>query len=130
MSDGHRGGFNSPIKVARGPITFIFGYLVEGQECSFWLHVRAPRAQSEGGFGVADALKMLGFAHFDNCSLVDGDCYYMNLRGREPLRPLAGEALEPRFDELVKELPGIIQSLISVAQAAESLGLKLRPTQE
>lgn len=127
MSDSHRGGFNSAIKVARGPITFVFGYLVEGEEGSFWLHVRALRPQSQGGFGVADALKMLGFSHFANCSLVDGDCHYMNLRGREPIQPLAGEPLEPRFDELARELPGIIQSLVSAARAAEALGLRLGP---
>ena len=127
MSNGHTGGFNSGIKVARGPITFALGYLVEGRECSFWLHTRAPRAPSEDEFGVADALGMLGFARFANCSLVGGDCYYMNLRGSEPVRPLGGEPLEPRFDELARELPGVIQGLISAARAAESLGLKLGP---
>ena len=112
MSDGHRGGFNSAIKVIRGPMAFVLGYLVESQEGSFWLHLRPPRSQPSGGFDVGDALRLLGFNHFAKCSLVTDECYCLNLREPGPIRPLAGEAVENRFDKLAQELPGILQNLI------------------
>jgi hypothetical protein len=126
MSDGHTGGFNTGIKVARGEITFVLGYLVEGEEASFWLHVKLPPPRSEGESGIAEALKRLGFKHFNHCGLVSGECYYMNLRGREPIRPRAGIPVEALFDKLIKELPGIINNPIAADKVSESLGIMLR----
>ncbi len=126
MSDGHTGGFNTGIKVVRGKIMFVLGYLVEGEEASFWLHVKPPRTQPAGEFGVAHALKTLGFKRFNHCGLVSGACYYMNLRGRESVRPLAGVPVEAQFDKLVKELPGFITRIIAAGGDAESLGIKLQ----
>lgn len=125
MSDGHTGGFNTDIKVARGELTLVLGYLVEGGEASFWLHVKLPAPGSADESSVVGALKKLGFKHFDHCGLVSGECYYLNLRGREPIRPRAGIPMEALFDKLVKGLPGIINNP-AAEQAGESLRMMLR----
>ena len=125
MSDGHTGGFNTDIKVVRGEITFVLGYLVEGEEASFWLHVKLPAPGPEGKSSVAEALIRLGFKRFDHCGLVSSECYYRNLRGREPIRPRAGAPVEALFDKLVKELPSIINNPIAVEKFGESLDIML-----
>ncbi len=129
MSDAHTGGFNTSIKVARGEITFVLGYLVEGEEASFWLHVKLPAPGSEGESSVAEALKRLGFKHFDHCGLVSGECYYINLRGHQPIQRRAGLPVEALFDKLVKELPGIINNPVAAEKDGESLDIMLRALQ-
>ena len=126
MADGHTGGFNTGIKVARGPTRMTLGYLVEGDEASFWLHVHPPDARAGGAFTVADALKLLGFSEFDNCSLVGRHCYCLELRGKEPVRPLAGAPIEARFDAIARELPALLDKLVEVGGGAASLGLSLK----
>jgi len=129
ISDGHTGGFNTDIKVARGEITFVLGYLVEGEEASFWLHVKLPAPGSESESNVAEALKRLGFKRFGHCGLVSSECYYINLRGREPIRPRAGAPVEALFDKLVKELPGIINNPITAEKFGEFLDTMLGVSQ-
>lgn len=129
MSDGHTGGFSTGIKVVRGETTFVLGYLVEGEEASFWLHVKPPPPRSEGESNVAEALMRLGFKHFNHCGLVGGECYYMNLRGREPVRRRAGVPVEALFDKLIKELPVIINNPSAAEKVGESLGIMLRASQ-